>query len=262
MLFCVDMGNTHTHFALVAPGAGAVGPVQELPTGRVDHPMEGLPARLRELIAAHDRPRAIAFCSVVPAANLHFRRAMAALDLPLWQLTHEVPLGLPITYPQPGEIGQDRLANAAGAHALIGSPAVVIDLGTAVTFDIMTRAGGYEGGIIAPGPALMTRYLHERTAQLPLVEDLTSPLERVIGRSTSEAMRIGAMLGFAGLVQTCLDAVVADLAARHEPEPVVLTTGGAAAVIAGRLRQPARDVPDLMLRGLAVGWSLSHPDAR
>jgi type III pantothenate kinase len=125
-----------------------------------------------------------------------------------------VPLGLPITYPQPGEIGQDRLANAAGAHALVGSPAVVIDLGTAVTFDIMTRAGGYEGGIIAPGPALMTRYLHERTAQLPLVEDLTSPLERVIGRSTSEAMRIGAMLGFAGLVQTCLDAVLADLAAR------------------------------------------------
>jgi type III pantothenate kinase len=75
-------------------------------------------------------------------------------------------------------------------------------------------------------------------------------------------MRIGAMLGFAGLVQTCLDAVVADLAARHEPEPVVLTTGGAAAVIAGRLRQSARDVPDLTLRGLAVAWSLSHPDAR
>lgn len=260
MLFCVDIGNTHTHFALVARQTGAIGPVQELPSGRIDHPLEGLPARLRELLAAHGAPRAIAFCSVVPAANLHFRRAMAGFDLPLWQLTHEAALGLPVTYPQPAEIGQDRLANAAGAHALVGSPAVVIDLGTAVTFDIMTRAGGYEGGIIAPGPALMTRYLHERTAQLPLVEDLSAPLTRVIGQSTAEAMRIGAVLGFAGLVQTCLDAVVADLARRQEPEPAILTTGGAAAVVADRLRQRVQDVPDLTLRGLAVAWSLAHPE--
>jgi type III pantothenate kinase len=258
MLFCVDIGNTHTHFATVGED-GAVEPVQELPTGRVDHPLEGLAPRLREVLQrSSNRPEAVAFCSVVPAANVHFRRALAPLGLPLWQLTHEVPLGVAISYPNPTEIGQDRLANAAGAQALCGTPAIVIDLGTAVTFDIVTRSGGYEGGIIAPGPALMTRYLHERTAQLPLVEDLTTPLERPIGRSTAEAMRIGAVLGFAGLIQACLDAVLADFAARGEPEPVILTCGGAATAISGRLRQSVRDVPDLTLRGLTAAWRLSN----
>ncbi len=258
MLFCVDIGNTHTHFALVTREAGAVAPVQALPTGRVDHPIEGLLPRLRELSAAHGAPVAVAFCSVVPAANLHFRRTMAEAGLPIWQLTHTARLGVTITYPTPAEIGQDRLANAAGAQALFGSPAIVIDLGTAVTFDVVTRNGGYEGGIIAPGPALMTRYLHERTAQLPLVEDLVTPLESVIGRSTSEAMRIGALLGFIGLIQACLDAVIQELTRRGEAEPVVLTSGGAAAVVQGRLRQQTIDVPDLTLRGLAEAWTLSE----
>lgn len=262
MLFCVDIGNTHTHFALVGPGAGAVDPVRSLPTGKLDHPMDGIAPQLRQLIGAHGAPQAVVYCSVVPAANLHFRRTLAPLDLPMWQLTHEAPLGLKISYPTPSEIGQDRLANAAGAQALVGAPAIVIDLGTAVTFDIVTRSGGYEGGIIAPGPALMTRYLHERTAQLPLVENLDTPLQRVIGRSTSEAMQIGAVLGFAGLIQACLDAVISDLTRRGEPEPAILATGGAAALVAGRIRQPIRDVPDLTLRGCAVAWELSNPPPR
>jgi type III pantothenate kinase len=260
MLFCVDIGNTHTHFAFVTVREGAVTAIAERPTGKIDHPVEGLAPQLRQWIAAHGRPRAVAFCSVVPAANVHFRRALESFDLPIWQLTHEAPLGVPITYPNPPEIGQDRLANAAGVHALVGAPAIVIDLGTAVTFDIVTQSGGYEGGIIAPGPALMTRYLHERTAQLPLVEDLTTPVTSPIGRSTAEAMRIGAVLGFAGLIQACLDAVIAEFHRRGEPDPQVLTSGGAATVVAGRLRQRTRDVPDLTLRGLAAAWRLAHPE--
>lgn len=261
MLFCVDIGNTHTHFALVRPDGGAVTAAGELPTPQLGDAAEGIAGRLDALTRAHGRPVAIAFCSVVPAANIPLRRTLAAAGLPVWQLTHETPLGISIGYPNPREIGQDRLANAAGAHAIAGSPAIVIDLGTAVTFDIVSRAGGYEGGIIAPGPALMTRYLHERTAQLPLVEDLVTPVIRPIGRSTAEAMRIGAVLGFAGLVQACLDAVIADLRGRGEPEPRVLTSGGAAAAIAGRLRQEVLDVPDLTLRGLALTWRLAHRPA-
>ncbi|AHF90041.1 pantothenate kinase [Opitutaceae bacterium TAV5] len=256
MLLCVDIGNTNTHYGLVTNGRTAH--QSDVATRAIDDPVLGLPQRIRELRATGNAIDALAFCSVVPAATPRVCRVAEEAGLSWWQLTHASRLGVRITYPEPAEIGQDRLANAVGAHALAGSPAVVIDLGTAVTFDIVTKSGGYEGGIIAPGPALVTRYLHERTAQLPLVEDLATPVESVIGHSTSEAIRIGAMVGYPGLIQALLDAVLAELARRGEPAPVVITSGGAASVVAGRLRQPTRDIPDLTLLGLAAAWELEN----
>ena len=104
----------------------------------------------------------------------------------------------------------------------------------------------------------MTRYLHERTAQLPLVEDVTTPVTTAIGKSTQEAMRIGAVLGFVGAIQACLDGVLAELTAAGEPTARILTAGGAANVVSGRLTQSTIDVPDLPLRGLAAAWSLNR----
>jgi type III pantothenate kinase len=260
-LLCIDIGNTHTHLALHHDGV-LLGH-RDVPTPALDDPGFGLPALLRGFGAPGRDPappRAIAFCSVVPAATPRLRAAATSAGLPAWQLTHEVRLGVPISYPRPAEIGQDRLANAAGAHALApGRPAIVIDLGTAVTFDLVTPTGGYEGGIITPGPALVTRYLHERTAQLPLVTDLSTPVTSVIGKSTAEAIRIGAIVGFAGLIQTLLDAVLAEFAARRLPSAEIFLSGGAAEAVHGRLRLPARSVPDLALLGLAAAHALNHP---
>lgn len=256
-LLCVDIGNTHTHFGIVHEGRTLS--QDTVPTPLLDDPAQGLPASIQKLKTAGPAFEHIAFCSVVPAAVAPLRSVAAAASLDAWQLTHECRLGVGITYPRPAEIGQDRLANAAGAQALApGRPAVVIDLGTAVTFDIITRAGGYEGGIITPGPALVTRYLHERTAQLPLVTDLETPVPSVIGKSTAEAIRIGAVLGFASLIQGLLDATLAELAARGEYDPLLITSGGASRVVQRRLRQPVRDVPDLTLHGLAAAWRLNH----
>jgi type III pantothenate kinase len=271
-LLCIDIGNTHTHLALHRDGV--LSAQRDIPTPLLDDPALGLPAYLASL--AHPQSSglsphvsglnpqaspAIAFCSVVPAATPRLIALAATAGLPAWQLTHLVPLGIPITYPRPAEIGQDRLANAAGAHALTpGRPAVVIDLGTAVTFDLVTPDLGYEGGIITPGPALVTRYLHERTAQLPLVSDLTSPVTSVIGKSTAEAIRIGAIVGFTGLIQALLDAVLAEFAARGLPPAEIFLSGGAADFVHGRLRQPVRVVPDLALLGLAAAYRLSHAD--
>lgn len=268
-LLCIDIGNTHTHLAL--RHAGILSGHRDLPTPLLDDPVQGLPAVIAALLAsgtdgpgapARSRPpapRSIAFCSVVPDATPKLRATAAAAGLDAWQLTHEVVLGVPVTYPRPAEIGQDRLANAAGAHALApGRPAIVIDLGTAVTFDLVTPEGGYEGGIITPGPALVTRYLHERTAQLPLVTDLATPVTSVIGKSTAEAIRIGAIVGFAGLIQTLLDAVLAEYAARRLPSAEIFLSGGAAQAVQGRLRLPARVVPDLALLGLAAAHALNH----
>jgi type III pantothenate kinase len=258
-LACIDVGNTHTHVAL--HHRGEFHAARDLPTAELDHPAHGLPAWLASLATsgAHPVPAvptALAFCSVVPAATPRLRAVAAAQGLEAWQLTAEARLGLPLSYPRPAEIGQDRLANAIGAAALApGRPAIVIDLGTAVTFDLVTPEGGYEGGIIAPGPALVTRYLHERTAQLPWVEDLSAPISGPIGRSTAEAIRIGAVIGYPGLIQALLDAVQAEFHARGLGEAELFLTGGAAPWIAERLRQPARLVPQLAALGLTLAYT-------
>lgn len=256
-LLCLDLGNTHTHFGVIE--AAGADEMAARPTPSLDHPAGDFAAQLGRLHAQHPRLAGIAFCSVVPAATPRLRRLLAGTlpTLPVFQLTHECRLGVPVTYPQPGEIGQDRLANAAGARALAAGPAVVIDLGTAVTFDIITSRGGYEGGIIAPGLGVMRRYLHERTAQLPML-DGSFVVPGAIGKSTVEAMRIGTVVGFAGLIQALLDAVLTELAGRGEPAPALFATGGDAEFFTGKLRPPVRVVPDLTLRGLAAVWRLNR----
>ena len=255
-ILCIDIGNTHTHFGIVGPGHTVTGQ-GEVRTTFLDDPQEGLPARLALLLPAQPQLTGIAFCSVVPAMNRRLLEVLAtATQLPVFQLTHECRLGVPITYPKPAEIGQDRLANTAAAHALGGAPAIVIDSGTAVTFDIVTHKGGYEGGIIAPGLEVTRRYLHERTAQLPLLDD-SLELKGMIGKSTAEAMRIGTVVGFPGLIQALLDGVLAELSAAGEPAPHLFITGGNAAFLQSRLRQPVRLSPDLTLIGLAAAQRLN-----
>jgi type III pantothenate kinase len=253
---CIDIGNTHTHFGVVHSD-NTVTDQSEVSTTFIDDPQEGLPNRLAALFLANPQIAGVAFCSVVPAINRRLREVLkAATAVPVFQLTHECRLGVPITYPKPAEIGQDRLANAAAAHALGGSPAVVIDSGTAVTFDILTHEGGYEGGIIAPGLELTRRYLHERTAQLPLLDDSLT-IKGMIGKSTTEAMRIGTVVGFPGLIQALLDGVLAELTKHGEPTPHIFITGGNAAFLQTRLRPTVKLSPDLTLLGLATAYRLN-----
>lgn len=257
-VLCLDIGNTHTHYGVVANGQAVF--QRDLPTRLIDHPSEGFGPELDRLVAAPPDLEGAAFCAVVPAAARLLRQVFDDHHFarPVFQLTADCRLGVPLGYPKPEEIGQDRLANAAGAQAFCGTPAVVIDLGTAVTFDIVTRSRGYEGGIIAPGVELMRRYLHEQTALLPLLDD-SLDVTGAIGRSTVEAMRIGTVIGFGGMIRALLEAVLAELGRRGEPLPTVLATGGAAALLQRALRHPFTIVPDLTLRGLAAAWRLNPP---
>ena len=149
--------------------------------------------------------------------------------------TCESCLGLTLSYPKPKEIGQDRIANAIAAQEYHGIPAIVIDMGTAVTFDIVTSQG-YEGGIIAPGLKVMTHYLHEQTALLPELasEDLIE-VEGAIGKSTVHAMKLGVAVGFSGMIDALRTRVLDELKERGEAEPVVLSTGGGIANLNQRL---------------------------
>ena len=157
-------------------------------------------------------------------------------------------IGVGIDYPKPETIGADRLANAAAAMALYGSPAVVVDFGTAVTFDVVNPEGKYCGGVIAPGLNAMTDYLHNRTALLPRVR-LREP-RQAIGRSTAEAMRSGAIHGYRGLIAEILRQILKEIPSTSRAH--LIATGGDAALIAGSTALFSAVSPHLTLEGLRL----------
>lgn len=250
MILLLDIGNTHTH---VGERAGSrIRQLGEIPTSFWMKPRAG--EALEKLIPRRSRPEGVCLCSVVPKATTRARK----LFQHQWKteclvLNHETLRGVGIDYPHPASIGPDRLANAAAAFELFGAPSVVVDFGTAVTFDVVNARGQYAGGIIAPGLAAMTGYLHEKTALLPRIE-IKEP-RAAIGRNTEQAMLIGAVHGYRGLIKELLARVRADLKCRRLP---VVATGGYAALIARRLPEIDRVDPQLTLRGLALIWDAHH----
>jgi type III pantothenate kinase len=155
--------------------------------------------------------------------------------------------GVSIKYPHPSQIGADRLANAVAVCHLHPLPAIVVDLGTALTFDIISSQKEYLGGVIAPGLQAFTNYLHERTALLPRVT-LKRP-HRAVGKSTREAICIGAFHGYHGLVREVLLQVRREIKARHV---TVIATGGDCRLLAGNLPEIQTTDPLLGLRGLKI----------
>lgn len=247
---CIDIGNTSSHYGSVC--GQCVTQQGQFSTQLLTQTNSGsIREQLAPLIANCD---SIAFCSVVPEANHGLKQALQASKLPIFQLNHRSCRGLALAYPKPEEIGQDRLANAIAAQAHYGTPAIVIDLGTAVTFDIMTSRG-YEGGLIAPGINVMTRYLHEQTALLPCLdaEHLVSE-DHAIGKSTVSAMQLGVAVGFSGMIEALLNRVLAEMKDRNEAPPTILSTGGSVANLTQNWEKKCQFVPDLTLIGLREAY--------
>ncbi len=187
--------------------------------------------------------------SVVPKKN-HAVRAVAKEIL--W-VTPQIKLGVGIDYPSPKTIGADRLANAAAVAELYGCPAIVVDFGTAVTFDIVSAQRKYIGGVIAPGLEAMTNFLYQRTALLPKLS-LKEP-RSAVGRSTMEAMRSGAVIGYRGLVREIISKIEAERFAGKKV--YVVATGGYAGLIARRLKEIDGVHPNLTLEGLRIVANLN-----
>jgi type III pantothenate kinase len=161
------------------------------------------------------------------------------------ELSHRGLGGLWIDYPKPATIGPDRLANALAAWGRWGAPVLVLDFGTAMTVDVVDRRGCYVGGVIAPGLAAMTDYLHEKTALLPRIR--IGAVRRALGRSTVEAMRIGVVRGYRGLIRGLLGDLRQELGGRRPP---VVATGGYAALMAAQVPEIDRVEPALTLDGV------------
>jgi type III pantothenate kinase len=170
----------------------------------------------------------------------------------LW-LDSKLNLGVGIDYPKPRSIGADRLANAAAAAELYGFPAVVVDFGTAVTFDVISERRAYVGGVIAPGLEAMTNFLYQRTALLPRIS-LKEP-RRAVGKSTIEAMLSGALFGYRGLVREILARIKAEQFAQKKV--YVIATGGYARLMAGGLPEIGLIRPHLTLEGLRIVANLN-----
>ena len=174
--------------------------------------------------------------SVVPKKTIVFRNLLGAR---MKEVTSDLDLGIGIDFSEPRSIGADRLANAVGVTTRYGSPAIVVDFGTAVTFDIISSKGVYEGGVIAPGLGVMVDYMYQRTALLPKI-DLEEPIS-AIGKSTKNAMLAGAVYGYRGLVRQ----IVTEIVAKLEGKVRIIATGSYADLIAAKL--PELQIVDLEL---------------
>src|SRR6266496_5878726 len=197
------------------------------------------------------RVRKVVVSSVVPKKNRTISK-VAGKTRVLW-LNSTVKLGVGIDYPAPETIGADRLANAAAVAALYGCPAIVVDFGTAVTFDIVSNRCNYIGGVIAPGLEAMTNFLYQRTALLPKLS-LKEP-RRAVGRSTIEAMLSGAIFGYRGLVREIIARIRSEQFPRRKVH--IVATGGYARLIAAQLPEISAVRPHLTLEGLRVVANLN-----
>jgi type III pantothenate kinase len=190
--------------------------------------------------------------SVVPAKNSAISKAAHNKAQVVW-LNWKLKLGVTIGYPKPQSIGADRLANTAAVAELYGLPAIVVDFGTAVTFDVVSERRGYLGGVIAPGLEAMTNYLYQRTALLPRLS-LKEP-GHAVGKSTIEAMRSGAIFGYRGLVREILARIKAEQFSQKKV--VTVATGGYARLVASQLPEIAVIHPHLTLEGLRIVGNLN-----
>jgi len=245
MILLIDLGNTHTHLGLA--NHQRVIRQSNIATARwFSRSADGLTKKFvgRALLEG------AALCSVVPRATPLVRRTVKRLwSISPLELTPRTVRGVGIRYPRPETIGPDRLANAVAARHHFGAPSVVVDFGTAVTFDVVGARGDYVGGIIAPGLAAMTDYLHEKTALLPKIE--IREVRSAIGKSTEQAMLIGAMRGYSHLIRGLLTELRRQLKARLLP---VVATGGFAHLLSASMPEIAAVDPLLTLEGLRLVW--------
>ncbi len=242
-LVCIDIGNTSATLGLYEDGE--ISRVTHIEGGIRKHP-ETCADMLR--LIASEAVEGVSIASVVPEVNALWKKTVReTLGCTPRFVTHESPLGFTLDYPTPERIGADRLADAAGGLSRYGAPLIVVDFGTALNFEVLDARPAYVGGVITPGLPLMTRYLHEKTALLPAVELGDTVPE--IGKSTEEAIALGAHVGYRGIVRE----LVAHLQKPFNGQARVVATGGYAGWVLDDATQASMGItidPTLTLFGL------------
>jgi type III pantothenate kinase len=256
MLLVVDVGNTQTHFGVFEREDAELTEHWRFATVR-ESTQDELGAVLSNLLAL----RGLAFgdidasivSSTVPQLSVQWTAmAQRYLNHEMLVVGPSIRTGMPIRMDNPREVGADRLVNAVAAYDRIRDTCVIVDFGTAITYDVVSAAGEYLGGIITPGAEISIDALYERAAKLPKVE--LEPPRSLIGKSTVDAIRSGIVFGFAAQV----DGIVHRLRDELGSQTKVLATGGLAAALVPAVQETIDEVDDLLtLVGLRLIWRIN-----
>ena len=248
MLLAIDTGNTNTVFAVFDDAGNIRGEWRA--SSDVNRTADETGIWLLQLLglAGLDRSSisAAIIASVVPATVFSSRELCRRYFncQPLIVGSPDVNIGIRILIERPEEVGADRLVNAVGTFHEYGGPKIVVDFGTATTFDVIDAEGNYLGGTIAPGINLSLAALHQAAAQLPRVA--VGRPERVIGKTTVQAMRSGIFWGYVGLIEGMVERIRGELGFQAE----VIATGGLAPLFTECCAALDRADPHLTLKGL------------
>lgn len=195
---CIDMGNTRTHCAITEDYK--ILKNVDLATENFSESFNNL----KELLGSYD---CVSWCSVVPREANKLRALLESLAIKSYELNYKTyPLGIDLKNKE--EVGGDRLADALGAMTFFKAPFISIDMGTAITVDFVDENYNYAGGAISPGLQAFTKYLHEKTALLPLLDSMQVDWDMNVGKNTLECMQVGCVKGLCYMI----DAIVADIA--------------------------------------------------
>ena len=258
MLLVVDVGNTQTHFGLFPGGTNTVSEHWRFATVR-ESTSDELGSRLSNLLELRglsfgDIDHSIVSSTVPQLSEQWTQMSGRYLGHEMLVVGPAIKTGMPIRYDNPHEVGADRLANAVAAYEKVHGTCVIVDFGTAITYDIVSGAGEYLGGIITPGAEISIDALYDRAAKLPKVE-LAKP-RSLIGKNTVDAIRSGIVYGFAGQVE----GIVRRLRAELGPTTCVIATGGLAGLLVPFIQETVDEVDQLLtLNGLRLIWERNAP---
>ncbi|MBC7329640.1 type III pantothenate kinase [bacterium] len=250
-LLAIDIGNTKIHIGLFEDkelvSSFSLSSRRLLTSDEFSLMLESLLNRFDRNIQSIEE---VVAGSVVPSLNVIIKEAFASYGKKAYFMGEDFPAPIRILYKNPEEVGMDRLANAIACRELYGCPAIIVDFGTAITFDVLSGKGEYLGGIIAPGVEISLQGLFTATARLPKV-DIDVPKE-VIGKSTKEAIRSGVVFGTVELVEGLIERIKEEMG-----ETIIVLTGGMGEFFAKQVCFSCVVDKFLTLEGLCLAWEKS-----
>ncbi|MBW2367250.1 MAG: type III pantothenate kinase [Deltaproteobacteria bacterium] len=249
MLLVIDVGNTNTVMG-VYDGTTLISDwrIRTKPNATEDEfnlTANGLFSS--EELTADQFDKTVISCVVPPMVRILDNFCRKYLSHPPYWVNADSVTMMPIRYSNPSEVGADRIVNAIAAYARYQTSLIIIDFGTATTFDAVSENGEYMGGAISPGIMIASEALYARAAKLPRVE-IFKPPETVIGKNTTASIQSGIIFGYAGLV----DGIVSRMIAEMNVKPRIIATGGLAPLMRGVSDTIEAVEQDLTLEGLRI----------
>ena len=239
-IYCIDIGNTRTHCAVVAYSENSY---------RVEFSADYMSRDfakifISECLFENSGADYISWCSVVPKYSELLKSVLKNVDS--MQLTFKNS-PIPLDIYEPSQLGQDRIADAVGAGVFLEPPYIVVDMGTAVTIDLVDAHGHYAGGAIAPGMNAFATYLSERAAQLPEINPAEADCSLVIGKDTKQAMYVGCAKGFCKLIDVLIDDIAHQYFSDCNVDVKTIFTGGSVCLL-----------PKTWLKNRLINTNLAH----